>query len=47
MSWTPDFSIFLLTAIVGLLGAGLMLAGACWLVGFVVHHLLKTVKGGV
>lgn len=44
--WSPDFSISLLTAFAGLIGSGAMLAGMFWLVGFVVHHLLKTMKGG-
>lgn len=46
LNWSPDFSISLLAAFVGLIGSGAVLAGMFWLVGFVAHHLLKTLKGG-
>lgn len=45
--WTPDFIVNLSVQVVGLISAGFILGSMFWLVGFLVHHILKTMKGGV
>lgn len=45
-SWNSDFAVSAVGGIVSLVAAGLLLAGACWLVGYVIEHLIRILKGG-
>lgn len=45
--WSADFAVGLISQFVALLGAGFALGGLVWITGYVLHHLLKWLKGGV
>lgn len=45
--WSPDFAVSLVISFLSVLAGGVFLAGLFWITGYIVHHLFKTMKGGV